>query len=209
MDMRCSNDNGPRHGGTVSTTFYKPFSNMSEQYAKECEFFKLSKFIDSKNVYMRKFMKGNLRFRNSSYKEIKKYAKKLLETDETNLVTSGTKEDEKDKKNVVNIRKLIKSLTNEMTLNAWHTQHMAEPEYMIRFLTPLLDIVISPFKNLKFKPGEQKVALLKMYANHTRNDDEKRLLASNIDGIINLCTSNVTFSLLKLSGPRCSESYFN
>lgn len=166
---------------------------------------------------MKKFMKDHLIFNNNSYKENKEYVKKLLEASGPNLnetlhdekfqiAICGTRKDQQEKKNVVKMLKFINLITNEMPLNAWHNQSMTEVEYVIRIVTPLIDITMNPCKSLLFKPGEQKVALLKMYENHSLKDDETRMPGPSIDGIFNLRTSNVTFFLLEVSGPPCSAS---
>ncbi|CAO3685274.1 unnamed protein product [Rhizopus stolonifer] len=100
-------------------------------------------------------------------------------------------------KTVVKIIKLFVQVINNGERHNW----MTEAEYTARFTTPLIELTLKPCSTkMIFKPGEQKLLLVKNYKNSALTEDDTRFPGRNIDGIIKNMTLDIPFSLVEVSG---------
>ncbi|KAG1470185.1 hypothetical protein G6F56_002829 [Rhizopus delemar] len=84
---------------------------------------------------------------------------------------------------------------------------MTESEFITKFVTPLIDLMLKPYRPLlTFKPGEQKLLMVKEYENNAPLEENARLPGPNIDGIIRIPNLNLDFALVEVSGPSCSAA---
>ncbi|KAI8875456.1 hypothetical protein K501DRAFT_280348 [Backusella circina FSU 941] len=162
------------------------------------------------------YMKDHLEIEYKKSKTVKKYAKQLLKNipdmkklikEEKNrlrglaVASSDQLVDRKDMKSVVKIVKLFVQVTNNGERHNWLKEEMREAEYIARFTTPLIDLILKPCSTkMTFKPGEQKLHLVKDYENSALTDDDTRLPGPNIDGIIKNINLDIPLYLVEVSG---------
>ncbi|GAA5801042.1 hypothetical protein HPULCUR_006484 [Helicostylum pulchrum] len=132
--------------------------------------------------------------------------KSLLKNEKSNI-----RKDKSDNKNmkkiIVKITKVFRDVTNNGRLKCWIREEITENEFTTRFVIPVIDLILKPYKSkLVFKPGEQKLVLVKDYENSALTEDDTRLPEPNIDGIIKNTDVDVVFSLLEVSGSPDSAS---
>lgn len=109
--------------------------------------------------------------------------------------------DRKNMKTVVKIVKLFVQVTNNGEIHSCLKEKMTEAEYTARFITPLIDLILKPCSTkMTFKPGEQKLLLVKNYENSALTEDDIRLPGSNIDDIIKNMGFDVAFFLIEVLG---------
>lgn len=162
------------------------------------------------------YMKDHLKIEYKKSKTVKKYAKKLLKhiPDMKKLVKEEKKRirglpltssvqpvDRKDMKCVLKIVKLLVQVTNNGDRQNWLKEEMTEAEFVVRFTTPLMDLILKPCSTkMTFKPGEQKLQIVKDYENSALTEDKTRLPGPNIDGIIKNIDLDIPLYLVEVSG---------
>lgn len=162
-------------------------------------------------------MKDFLKFNCIKQKVTKRYAKhlfkntqdlkKLLKQEKIELRKNKQLEDILDKKVVVKVGKLFTYVTNNGELKNWIRKEMTEAEFTTRFVTPLIDLILKPYKsNLIFKPGEQNLIIVKEYENSALTEDDVRLPGPNIDDVIKSNKLGMVFSILEVSGSPASPA---
>ncbi|EIE76547.1 hypothetical protein G6F46_012205 [Rhizopus delemar] len=162
-------------------------------------------------------MERHLRFDGIKRNQVKPYAKTVFKTGNTDLKTALKKEklllrnslveDKSLKKNIIKFGKLMCVLTGNCISVAWIYEAMTESEFITRFVTPLIDLMLKPYRPLLiFKPGEQKLLMVKEYENNALLEENARLPGPNIDGIIRIPNLNLDFVLVEVSGPPCSAA---
>ncbi|KAG2221129.1 hypothetical protein INT45_004438 [Circinella minor] len=151
---------------------------------------------------------------------MEKYAKHLLKAT-PNLKKLAKKEkkkirlhkrvDRNGKKIVVKILKLFVKSTNNGERLDWLKEETTEAEFVARFITPFIDLTLKSYDtDMIFKPGEQKLLLMKDYENSALTEDDTRLPGSNIDDIIKNTTADVPIGLVEVSGsPNNHTDNFN
>ncbi|KAI8639510.1 hypothetical protein BD408DRAFT_477119 [Parasitella parasitica] len=159
------------------------WKNLKQYWCSLCESYSIS------------HKKKKIEYKKS--KTVKKYAKKLLKhiPDMKKLVKEEKKRirglpltssvqpvDRKDMKCVVKIVKLLAQVTNNGERQNWLKEEMTEAEFVARFTTPLMDLIMKPCSTkMTFKPGEQKLQIVKDYVNSALTEDKTRLPGPNID----------------------------
>ncbi|KAG0941720.1 hypothetical protein G6F57_006079 [Rhizopus arrhizus] len=162
-------------------------------------------------------MERHLRFDGIKRNQVKPYAKTVFKTGNTDLKTALRKEklllrnsfveDKSLKKNIIKFGKLMCALTDNCISVAWIYEAMTESEFITRFVTPLIDLMLKPYRPLlTFKPGEQKLLMVKEYENNALLEENARLPGPNIDGIIRIPNLNLDFVLVEVSGSPCSAA---
>lgn len=164
------------------------------------------------------YMKNYLKIGFENDKAVKNYAKQILKnisdlktiTKEEKRKIRGLVEekdasylplDRKRMKATIKLIKLFVSITENGQQRNWLKNFNTEPEFMIRFVTPMMDLMLKQSKTgLIFKPGEQKLQLVKDYENSALSEDDTRLPGPNIDGIIKNASVDVPIALLEVSG---------
>ncbi|EPB85330.1 hypothetical protein HMPREF1544_07871 [Mucor circinelloides 1006PhL] len=97
--------------------------------------------------------------------------------------------------------KVFAQVTSSRKIHNWLKEEMTEAEFVARFATPLIDLTLKSCNTkLTFKPGEQKLLLVKGYTDIVLTKDDARLPGPNIDGTIKNTELDVLFSLVEVSG---------
>ncbi|KAL9542678.1 hypothetical protein PS6_009680 [Mucor atramentarius] len=138
-------------------------------------------------------MKEHLVIKYKKTKGIKKYTKQIMKaiSDQKKLI----------KEEKMKMLKVFAQVTNSRKIHNWLKEEMTEAEFVARFATPLIDLTLKSCKTkLIFKPGEQKLLLVKDYTDSALTEDDARLPGPNIDGIIKKTELDVLFSLVEVSG---------
>lgn len=151
------------------------------------------------------YMKEHLVIKYKKTKGIKKYTKQIMKaiSDQKKLIKEEKSSilDRKCIKIVVKMLKVFAQVTNSRKIHNWLKEEMTEAEFVARFATPLIDLTLKSCKTkLIFKPGEQKLLLVKDYTDSALTEDDARLPGPNIDGIIKKTELDVLFSLVEVSG---------
>ncbi|CAO0790817.1 unnamed protein product [Mucor circinelloides] len=125
----------------------------------------------------------------------KKKKKKLIKEEKSRIL------DRKCIKIVVKMLKVFAQVTSSRKIHNWLKEEMTEAEFVARFATPLIDLTLKSCNTkLTFKPGEQKLLLVKGYTDIVLTKDDARLPGPNIDGTIKNTELDVLFSLVEVSG---------
>ncbi|KAG2212365.1 hypothetical protein INT47_001726 [Mucor saturninus] len=162
------------------------------------------------------YMKDHLKIEYKKSKSVKKYAKHLLKhipdmkklaKEEKErirglpLASSVQPVDRKDMKCVVKIVKLFVKVTKNGDRQNWLKEEMTESEFVTRFTTPLMDLILKRCSTkMIFKPGDQKLQIVKDYENSALTEDKTRLPGPNIDGIIKNIDLDIPIYLVEVSG---------
>ncbi|KAF1800368.1 hypothetical protein FB192DRAFT_1428727 [Mucor lusitanicus] len=155
-------------------------------------------------------MKEHLDIEYKKSKAVEKYAKQLLkdisdlkklakeEKKTIRALEAGSLEQHVDRKDM---KVVVKILKKEMT----------EAEFTARLITPLIDLVLKPcHTTMNFKPGQQKLQLVKDYENSALTEDDTRLPGPNINVIIKNVALDIPLCLVEISGsPNNPSDNFN
>jgi hypothetical protein len=173
-----------------------------------------------------KYMKTFLLYESDEYSRVKLYAKALYaQTDDLDkklnrekvIVNSETEIGSRSmKEEVIKYGELLCNLSYNCIKPDWLYEGYTEQEFVTRFITPMMDLILNCYNIEKyspkfiFKPGEQKLEIVKEIENGALNEDDRRLPGPNIDGIVKLEELDLAYCLVEVSGPPCSaEQNYN